>query len=84
MGPDFRQDDGSLARLHHRRRQTQPLHCALPLGSTALAARAVDMENLIGHAADRWPEILADPTAHSTSTARATPAPAARWATSPA
>jgi hypothetical protein len=42
------------------------------------------MENLIGHAADRWPEILADPTAHSTSTARATPAPAARWATSPA
>jgi 5-(carboxyamino)imidazole ribonucleotide synthase len=38
--------------------------CGLPLGATALAARAVQMENLIGDAADRWPHILADPTAH--------------------
>jgi 5-(carboxyamino)imidazole ribonucleotide synthase len=38
--------------------------CGLPLGSTALAAREVRMENLIGDAALRWREILADPTAH--------------------
>jgi 5-(carboxyamino)imidazole ribonucleotide synthase len=38
--------------------------CGLPLGSTALAAREVRMENLIGDDALRWAEILADPTAH--------------------
>ncbi|HEX8193867.1 MAG TPA: 5-(carboxyamino)imidazole ribonucleotide synthase [Allosphingosinicella sp.] len=38
--------------------------CGLPLGSCALAAREVRMENLIGDAAGRWAEILADPTAH--------------------
>jgi 5-(carboxyamino)imidazole ribonucleotide synthase len=38
--------------------------CGLPLGSTALAAREVRMENLIGGDADRWAEILADPTSH--------------------
>jgi 5-(carboxyamino)imidazole ribonucleotide synthase len=38
--------------------------CGLPLGATALAAEQVRMENLIGDAAERWPEILADPTAH--------------------
>ncbi|HYJ29769.1 MAG TPA: 5-(carboxyamino)imidazole ribonucleotide synthase [Allosphingosinicella sp.] len=38
--------------------------CGLPLGSTALAAREVRMENLIGDDAARWREILADPAAH--------------------
>ena len=38
--------------------------CGLPLGSTALAARAVRMDNLIGDGAARWREILADPAAH--------------------
>ncbi|HEX8644895.1 MAG TPA: 5-(carboxyamino)imidazole ribonucleotide synthase [Allosphingosinicella sp.] len=38
--------------------------CGLPLGSTSLAAAAVRMENLIGVAADRWAEILAEPGAH--------------------
>jgi 5-(carboxyamino)imidazole ribonucleotide synthase len=38
--------------------------CGLPLGATELAAPAVEMENLIGDDAARWPEILADPRAH--------------------
>jgi len=38
--------------------------CGLPLGSTALAAREVSMENLIGDAAARWREILLEPAAH--------------------
>ena len=38
--------------------------CGLPLGDTALTAAAVEMENLIGDAAGRWAEILAEPGAH--------------------
>ena len=38
--------------------------CGLPLGSTALAARGVEMENLIGDDVLRWRDILADPAAH--------------------
>ncbi|THD35597.1 MAG: 5-(carboxyamino)imidazole ribonucleotide synthase [Sphingomonas sp.] len=38
--------------------------CGLPLGDTALTAPAVEMENLIGHDADRWASILAEPGAH--------------------
>jgi 5-(carboxyamino)imidazole ribonucleotide synthase len=38
--------------------------CGLPLGDTALAARRVEMRNLIGHEADDWQAILADPANH--------------------
>ena len=38
--------------------------CGLPLGDTALTAPAVEMENLIGDAANSWAEILAEPGAH--------------------
>jgi 5-(carboxyamino)imidazole ribonucleotide synthase len=38
--------------------------CGLPLGDTALAARAVEMRNIIGDAAEDWPVILADPANH--------------------
>ncbi|MCW2382680.1 MULTISPECIES: 5-(carboxyamino)imidazole ribonucleotide synthase [unclassified Sphingobium] len=38
--------------------------CGLPLGSTALAAPAVSMQNLIGDEANEWQAILADETAH--------------------
>ncbi|WP_242138674.1 5-(carboxyamino)imidazole ribonucleotide synthase [Sphingomonas sp. TREG-RG-20F-R18-01] len=38
--------------------------CGLPLGDTALTAPSVAMENLIGHDADRWADILAEPGAH--------------------
>lgn len=38
--------------------------CGLPLGDTALTAPRVEMDNLIGAAADRWAEILAEPGAH--------------------
>lgn len=38
--------------------------CGLPLGDTGLAARAVDMRNIIGDAAEDWPLILADPANH--------------------
>ena len=38
--------------------------CGLPLGSTALTGAHVEMENLIGEAAERWPAILAEPDAH--------------------
>lgn len=37
--------------------------CGLPLGSTALTGSRVEMENLIGADADRWPELLAEPGA---------------------
>ncbi|MED5544250.1 MAG: 5-(carboxyamino)imidazole ribonucleotide synthase [Pseudomonadota bacterium] len=38
--------------------------CGLPLGSTELAADAVEMRNLIGEAANDWAEILKDPANH--------------------
>ncbi|MBA3896309.1 MAG: 5-(carboxyamino)imidazole ribonucleotide synthase [Sphingomonadaceae bacterium] len=38
--------------------------CGLPLGPTTLTAPRVTMENLIGHDADRWAEIAAEPGAH--------------------
>ncbi len=38
--------------------------CGLPLGDTALAARGVQMRNLIGEQAHQWREILADPANH--------------------
>ncbi|QNA85636.1 5-(carboxyamino)imidazole ribonucleotide synthase [Sphingomonas sp. So64.6b] len=38
--------------------------CGLPLGDTGLTAPKVVMDNLIGHDADRWAEILAEPGAH--------------------
>ncbi|MCW1382399.1 5-(carboxyamino)imidazole ribonucleotide synthase [Novosphingobium sp. KCTC 2891] len=38
--------------------------CGLPLGSTALAAKGVVMDNLIGDDAHDWPKILSDPANH--------------------
>lgn len=38
--------------------------CGLPLGSTALAAKGVVMDNLIGDDAHDWPAILSDPANH--------------------
>ncbi len=38
--------------------------CGLPLGDTRLAARSVEMRNLIGDAADDWARLLADPANH--------------------
>ncbi|WEK44095.1 MAG: 5-(carboxyamino)imidazole ribonucleotide synthase [Candidatus Sphingomonas colombiensis] len=38
--------------------------CGLPLGDTALTAPHIEMENLIGDAWERWPELLAEPNAH--------------------
>ena len=38
--------------------------CGLPLGDTGLTAPHVEMENLIGDAWERWPELLAEPDAH--------------------
>ena len=38
--------------------------CGLPLGSTALTASRVEMENLIGAEVERWPELLAEPRTH--------------------
>jgi len=38
--------------------------CGLPMGDTALAARAVKMDNLIGDDAHDWPKILSDPANH--------------------
>jgi 5-(carboxyamino)imidazole ribonucleotide synthase len=38
--------------------------CGLPLGSTSLTGRRVEMENLIGEEAERWPAILAERDAH--------------------
>lgn len=38
--------------------------CGLPLGDTGLAAKSVEMRNLIGHEADDWATILSDPANH--------------------
>ncbi|MCW1429094.1 5-(carboxyamino)imidazole ribonucleotide synthase [Novosphingobium sp. JCM 18896] len=38
--------------------------CGLPLGDTALAARGVEMRNIIGDAAEDWAKILSDPANH--------------------
>ena len=38
--------------------------CGLPLGVTALTGAGATMENLLGHDADRWPELAAEPGAH--------------------
>ncbi|URW75360.1 5-(carboxyamino)imidazole ribonucleotide synthase [Sphingomonas donggukensis] len=38
--------------------------CGLPLGSTDVTGSGVEMENLIGEDAARWPQILAEPEAH--------------------
>jgi 5-(carboxyamino)imidazole ribonucleotide synthase len=38
--------------------------CGLPLGSTAVTAALVSMENLIGEEAGSWREVLTDPAAH--------------------
>jgi 5-(carboxyamino)imidazole ribonucleotide synthase len=38
--------------------------CGLPLGDTALAARRVEMRNIIGDAAEDWPKLLSDPANH--------------------
>lgn len=38
--------------------------CGLPLGDTTLAAKAVQMTNLIGDDAHDWPRILSDPANH--------------------
>ncbi|MEO5599100.1 MAG: 5-(carboxyamino)imidazole ribonucleotide synthase [Novosphingobium sp.] len=38
--------------------------CGLPLGSTALAAKGVEMRNVIGDAAEDWAKILSDPANH--------------------
>jgi 5-(carboxyamino)imidazole ribonucleotide synthase len=38
--------------------------CGLPLGDTALAARGVEMRNIIGDAAEDWAVILSDPANH--------------------
>jgi 5-(carboxyamino)imidazole ribonucleotide synthase len=38
--------------------------CGLPLGDTGLTASRVEMLNLIGEAAHRWPEFLAEPDTH--------------------
>jgi 5-(carboxyamino)imidazole ribonucleotide synthase len=35
--------------------------CGLPLGDTALAAKRVELRNVIGDAAEDWPAILSDP-----------------------
>ncbi|WP_030538690.1 5-(carboxyamino)imidazole ribonucleotide synthase [Sphingobium sp. DC-2] len=38
--------------------------CGLPLGETGLAARRVEMRNLIGAQANEWQAILSDPASH--------------------
>ena len=38
--------------------------CGLPLGDTAMAARGVEMRNIIGDAAEDWAKILSDPANH--------------------
>ena len=38
--------------------------CGLPLGDTSLAARAVEMRNIIGDGAQDWAMILSDPANH--------------------
>jgi 5-(carboxyamino)imidazole ribonucleotide synthase len=57
--------------------------CGLPLGDTALAAKGVEMKNLIGDEAHDWPRSCPTRPTTSTSMARRRRGPAARWATSP-
>ena len=38
--------------------------CGIPLGDTRLAARGVEMRNLIGHQVNEWQAILSDPASH--------------------
>ena len=38
--------------------------CGLPLGDTAMAAKGVEMRNIIGNAAEDWVKILSDPANH--------------------
>lgn len=38
--------------------------CGLPMGDTALAAKAVEMRNIIGDAAEDWARVLSDPANH--------------------
>lgn len=38
--------------------------CGLPLGDTRLAAKSVEMKNLIGDAAHDWDKLLSDPANH--------------------
>ncbi|MGL6044482.1 MAG: ATP-grasp domain-containing protein, partial [Sandaracinobacteroides sp.] len=38
--------------------------CGLPLGPVGLLAPGIEMRNLLGRAAESWPQILADPQAH--------------------
>ena len=38
--------------------------CGLPLGDTRLAARTVEMRNIIGDAAEDWDKLLSDPANH--------------------
>lgn len=38
--------------------------CGLPLGDTAIAGRRAEMRNLIGEAANDWPDLLNDPANH--------------------
>ena len=38
--------------------------CGLPLGGTSLAAKRVEMRNVIGDAAEDWAAILGDPANH--------------------
>jgi len=38
--------------------------CGLPLGDTTLAARGVEMRNIIGNAAEDWAKLLSDPANH--------------------
>jgi 5-(carboxyamino)imidazole ribonucleotide synthase len=38
--------------------------CGLPLGDTSLTGERVEMDNLIGDDANRWPDILREPGAH--------------------
>jgi 5-(carboxyamino)imidazole ribonucleotide synthase len=38
--------------------------CGLPLGDTALAARGVELRNVIGDTVEDWPKLLSDPANH--------------------
>lgn len=49
--------------------------CGLPLGDTALAARGVEMRNLIGDAAEDWRTLLADPANHLHLYGKGAPSP---------
>jgi 5-(carboxyamino)imidazole ribonucleotide synthase len=49
--------------------------CGLPLGDTALAAKGVEMRNVIGDAAEDWPRLLGDPCNHLHLYGKAAPRP---------